>query len=62
MLRGTQSSWNKFEVVFISSDSSKDEFEDYYKSMVTSAGDQFLALDYEQRDLKRDLFCRQSLM
>jgi thiol-disulfide isomerase/thioredoxin len=45
----------KFEVVFISSDSSKDEFENYYKSMVTSPGDQFLALDYKQRDLKRDL-------
>jgi nucleoredoxin len=46
----------KFEIVFVSSDSSKDEFEKYYKKMVTKCGDQqFLALDYDQRELKNRL-------
>ena len=45
----------KFEVVFISSDSDKDSFEEYFGSMVTSTGDQWLALDYDRRDLKASL-------
>jgi len=45
----------KFEVVFVSSDSSKAEFESYYESMRTSVGDQFLALDYEKRELRNNL-------
>jgi len=45
----------KFEVVFVSSDSSKEEFDSYYSSMQTSTGDQFLALDFEKRDYKNIL-------
>jgi len=45
----------KFEVVFVSSDSEKADFESYYKSMKTSVGDQFLALDFEKRDLEKNL-------
>jgi nucleoredoxin len=45
----------KFEVVFVSSDQDKDAFESYFASMVTTKADQWLALDYEQRDLKADL-------
>jgi len=45
----------KFEVIFVSSDSSKADFESYYESMKTTVGDQFLALDFEKRDLKNNL-------
>lgn len=45
----------KFEVVFVSSDSNKAGFESYYESMKTSVGDQFLALDFEKRDLKSNI-------
>jgi thiol-disulfide isomerase/thioredoxin len=45
----------KFEVVFISSDREKQGFEDYFNSMVTSSGDQLMALDFEDRERKKDL-------
>eukprot|EP00592_Proboscia_alata_P021127 CAMPEP_0194403016 /NCGR_PEP_ID=MMETSP0176-20130528/1689_1 /TAXON_ID=216777 /ORGANISM="Proboscia alata, Strain PI-D3" /LENGTH=734 /DNA_ID=CAMNT_0039200657 /DNA_START=106 /DNA_END=2307 /DNA_ORIENTATION=- len=46
---------HKFSVVFVSSDSDRDAFEGYHKNMVTSAGDQFLAIDYKHRELKDNL-------
>ena len=39
----------------MSSDTSKQEFEEYFASMKTEAGGQWFALDYDQRDLKKDL-------
>ena len=42
-------------MVFILSDRDKDEFEKYFSSMVTSKGDQFLALNYDRRDFKTEL-------
>jgi len=46
----------KFEIVFVSSDSSQDDFEKYHKKMTTeSGGRQFLALDYRERELKEAL-------
>eukprot|EP00586_Coscinodiscus_wailesii_P000291 CAMPEP_0172485390 /NCGR_PEP_ID=MMETSP1066-20121228/13459_1 /TAXON_ID=671091 /ORGANISM="Coscinodiscus wailesii, Strain CCMP2513" /LENGTH=723 /DNA_ID=CAMNT_0013250659 /DNA_START=57 /DNA_END=2228 /DNA_ORIENTATION=+ len=45
----------KFEVIFVSSDSSKEEFHSYHNHMKTTTGDQFLALDFEKRDLKEML-------
>ena len=46
----------KFEIVFVSSDSTKEEFDEYHKKMATKSGeDQFLALDYGQRELKNRL-------
>jgi nucleoredoxin len=44
-----------FEVVFVSSDRSKEEFDGYFSSMVTESGRQWLALDYDERALKSDL-------
>jgi len=45
----------KLEIVFLSSDGSEEEFDQYYSSMVTETGRQWLSLDYAQRDLKNDL-------
>ena len=45
----------KFEVVFVSSDKDEAGFEEYCNEMVTSKGDQLIALDYANRQLKTDL-------
>ena len=45
----------KFEVVFVSSDKVKEGFDEYFASMTTSAGDQLMALDFDERQLKNDL-------
>lgn len=45
----------KFEVVFVSSDKDKAGFEEYFNEMVTSKGEQLMALDYDNRQLKIDL-------
>ena len=39
----------------VSSDKDREGFDEYFASMTTSAGDQFMALDYDQRQLKTDL-------
>jgi len=50
-----KASGKKFEIVFASSDSNKEEFEEYYESMKTGTGIQFLAIDYDKSDLKAAL-------
>eukprot|EP00543_Licmophora_paradoxa_P003721 CAMPEP_0202455490 /NCGR_PEP_ID=MMETSP1360-20130828/13012_1 /ASSEMBLY_ACC=CAM_ASM_000848 /TAXON_ID=515479 /ORGANISM="Licmophora paradoxa, Strain CCMP2313" /LENGTH=732 /DNA_ID=CAMNT_0049075085 /DNA_START=23 /DNA_END=2221 /DNA_ORIENTATION=+ len=45
----------KFEIIFCSSDKNKEEFDEYFESMITSNGVGFYALHYNERALKSDL-------
>lgn len=47
---------DRFEVIFISFDDNEDEFNNYYNSMVTpTTKEQWLSLDYNNRELANDL-------